>query len=189
MSDGPHKSLPMRGGWKKFAERADKAAFEPEQVASAAIPALEGDWQEDVAPNLGALREIVGDARQLTLFGGTNTVALETLNRLNPGNSLWRAVVGGVAEAVADGQTGEEALLRGTTAALLDRGARAIRQVEEHYLRRAGESRALNVRTRMEDGMSRAPVEALGRRMLGLHAGTAPQRPPKLQGLDDGVKL
>src|SRR5947207_4767348 len=176
MCDGPHKSLPMRAGWKKFAERADKAAFEPEQVAGAAIPALEDDWDEDVARNLGALREIVGDARQLTLFGGANTAALEALKRLNPGNSLWRTVVDGVAQAIADGQTGEEALLRGTTAALLDRGARAIRQVEEHYLRRAGESRALNVRTRMEDGMSRAPIETLGRRMLGLDAGTAPQQ-------------
>jgi hypothetical protein len=147
------------------------------------------DWQEDAAPNLGALREIVGDARQLTLFGGANTAALEALKRLNPGNSLWRAVVDGVAQAVADGQTGEQALLSGATAALLDRGARAARQVEEHYLRRAGESRALKVRTRMEDGMSRAPVETLGRRMLGLDAGTAPQQPQKLQGLDDGVRL
>jgi hypothetical protein len=189
MSDGPHKSLPMRGGWKKFAERADKAAFEPEQVASAAVPALEDDWQEDVAPNLGALRQIVGDACQLTLFGSANTAALEELKRLNPGNSLWRAVVDGVAQAVAGGQTGDEALLNGATAALLDRGARAIRQVEEHYLRRAGENRALNVRTRMEDGMSRAPVETLGRRMLGFDPGTAPQQPEKLQGLDDGVRL
>jgi len=178
----------MRSGWKKFAERADKAAFEPEHVANAAIPALEADWQEDVAPNLDALREIVGGARQLTLFGSANTATLEPLKRLKPGNSMWRAVVAGVAQAVASGQVGDEALLRGTTAALLDRGARGIRQVEEHYLRRAGGDRALRVRTRMEGGMSRAPVETLGRRMLGLDPGTEP-RAQKLQGLDDGVRL
>ena len=35
MSDGPHKSLNMRSGWKKLAERADQPAFEPEHVADA----------------------------------------------------------------------------------------------------------------------------------------------------------
>ena len=47
MSDGPHKSLPMRVGWKKFAKCADKAAFEPDQLADLAIPALEGDWRPE----------------------------------------------------------------------------------------------------------------------------------------------
>jgi hypothetical protein len=189
MSDGPHKSLLMRRGWKKFAERADKAAFEPEQISEAAIPALECDWQEDVSPFLPALRAIVGDDRQLTLFGSTNTAALEALERLSPGNSLGRTFVGGVARAIAAGQIGEQAVLASAANALLDRGARAIRQVEEHYLRRAGEATALKIRARMEEGISRAPIEALARRVLGIDPLTAAQRLPKPRGLDDGVVL
>ncbi|MDP1701733.1 MAG: hypothetical protein Q8L53_12350 [Aestuariivirga sp.] len=189
MSDGPHKSLPMRKGWKKFAEHADKAAFELEQVADAAIPALEGDWWEDVAPSIDALRKIVGDTRQFSLFGNISMEAIEALKQNNPGNSLLCAVVDGVVRAVASGQTNEEALLSGAIAALIDRGARAIRQVEEHYLRKAGANRAYDMRTRMEDGISRAPVEALGRRMLGFDPRIAPLKPQKLQGLDDGVRL
>lgn len=188
MSDGPHKSLPMRAGWKKFAERADKAAFEPDQVAQAAIPALEGDWEEEVAPHIAALRNVLGDNRQGSLFGNANTAELEAMKRLNPGNSLWRAVVDGVAGAVAAGRTGQEALLEGAVNALLNRGARGVRQVEEHYLRRTSETRAQGVRARMESGIFQAPIEAMVRRVLGMTAGEA-QPSQKLQGLDDGVRL
>jgi hypothetical protein len=37
MSDGPHKSLGMRPGWKRFAKRSDKAAYERDQVAEAPL--------------------------------------------------------------------------------------------------------------------------------------------------------
>ena len=91
MSDGPHKSLPMRAGWKKFAERADKAAYDPEQVADLAIPALEGDWREEVAPHIDSLRKALGDGRQGLLFGEQRTAELKALKRLNPGAPLWHA--------------------------------------------------------------------------------------------------
>lgn len=189
MSDGPHKSLPMRKGWKKFAERADNAAFEPEQVADAAIPALEGDWREDVAPSIDALTKIMSEIPQLSLLSNSNREAMEALKQNNPGNSLLCAIVDGVVHAVASGQTGKEALLIATVAALIDRGGRAIRQVEEHFLRKAGANRAHGMRTRMEAGISRAPVEALGRRLLGLDPSITQLKPQKLKGLDDGVRL
>jgi hypothetical protein len=47
MSDGPHKSLGMRPGWKKFAKRADKAAYEPDQVKEALPDALGDDWRAE----------------------------------------------------------------------------------------------------------------------------------------------
>ena len=42
MSDGPHRSLPMRRGWKHVAERGDKPAFTTEDIAEAIVPALDG---------------------------------------------------------------------------------------------------------------------------------------------------
>jgi len=35
MSDGPHRTLPMRRGWKRLAKRADKSAFNAEDVKDA----------------------------------------------------------------------------------------------------------------------------------------------------------
>jgi hypothetical protein len=189
MSDGPHKSLPMRPGWKRFAERADKAAFDPDQIAQLCCPALEGDWQEEVAPHLGALREVLGDNQQGSLFGSQNTAEIEALRRRNPGNTLWRTLIDAAACAIANGRASADALLEATASALLDRAARGVLQVEEHYLRRAGASRAAGVRTRLEEGLSRARIDGLARRLIGLDSGAAPKQVPDFRGLDDGVTL
>ena len=41
MSDGPHRSLPMRPWWRQVALRADKSAFEVAECAEALTVALE----------------------------------------------------------------------------------------------------------------------------------------------------
>ena len=50
MSDGPHRSLPMRPGWKRVAERADNANFEAEDVTRCVVPAIEQDCSEEMSP-------------------------------------------------------------------------------------------------------------------------------------------
>src|ERR1051325_3292554 len=189
MSDGPHKSLPMRPGWKRFAERADLAAFDCDQVAELAIPALQDDWNDEVAPHIDALRNVLFEDRQGLLSGAQDTAELEQLKRLSPGNTLWRAVIDNVAQSVANGLTGPQALEKGGTDALVDRAGRGAVQVEEHYLRRTGdEQRATDVRARLDEGFARASIEGMARRVLGLESGNGPGQPQKLQGLDDGVR-
>ncbi len=189
MSDGPHKSLPMRRGWKKFAARADKAVFEPNQVAEAVAPALEGDWEEEVASHLNALRGVVGNGDEPSLFQHESVSELESLKRDNPGNSLWCALIDNVIQAVLAGHAGRDALLAGARATLFDRAARGICQVEEHYLRRTTEARTERLRARMHKGIASAPIETLARRLVGLESPNAASRPPKREGLDDGVRL
>lgn len=55
MSDGPHRSLPMRRAWKKVAERAANPACAPEEIGNALIPALAQDWNDDVPTTLDFL--------------------------------------------------------------------------------------------------------------------------------------
>ena len=65
MSDGPHKSLGMRPGWKKFAKRADKAAYEPDQVEEALPDALGDDWRAERCGELvDEIRAALDDGRQ-----------------------------------------------------------------------------------------------------------------------------
>jgi hypothetical protein len=49
MSDGPHRSLPMRLGWKRVAECGDNRAFVSEEVSEAIVPALEQDCHAEMA--------------------------------------------------------------------------------------------------------------------------------------------
>lgn len=189
MSDGPHKSLSMRRGWKRFAARADKVVFEPEQVADAVCSALEGDWKQEVAPHLAAIRDVVGDSEDALPFKDLITGELEGLKRLNPGNSLWSAVIDGVIQAVVSGKTGFDALVAGATAALHDRAAGGAFQVEEHWRRKTSQARTERVRARLMDGIARAPIGECARRLLGLQPSGATDHAPKHDGLDDGVRL
>src|SRR5260370_33778898 len=43
MSDGPHKSLPMRNGWRKLAERAANSNFGPSEISEA----TRSCWQDN----------------------------------------------------------------------------------------------------------------------------------------------
>ncbi len=67
MSDGPHRSLPMRNGWRKLAERAANTNFEPTEI-SEAIPipiAIKDDWYaEGCDQTVRELRNILEDNRQ-----------------------------------------------------------------------------------------------------------------------------
>ena len=49
MSDGPHRSLPMRKPWKDLAMRGDKAAYSASEVAEAATNALASDFKMEVS--------------------------------------------------------------------------------------------------------------------------------------------
>lgn len=49
MSDGPHRSLPMRKPWRELAMRGDKAAYSASEVAEAATNALASDFKMEVS--------------------------------------------------------------------------------------------------------------------------------------------
>jgi hypothetical protein len=60
MSDGPHKSLPMKRSWRRVAECADKRSFTVEEVARALAPALEQDCRDELRPEfVRSLRRVV----------------------------------------------------------------------------------------------------------------------------------
>ena len=48
MSDGPHRSLPMRPQWKRLAERAHNQAFSVEEAGDAIVDAVSQDWTKEM---------------------------------------------------------------------------------------------------------------------------------------------
>ncbi len=185
MSDGPHRSLPMRLGWKRVAECGDNRAFAPDEVGHAIIPALEQDCRGELTPQfIDAFC-----ALYRSLFKDQLGPELEALRPV-AGSGIGRVVLDHAMQLAACGETGVDAPVKAMTNALTDRAARGARQVEEHYCRESTEPRAQRVRARIEEaiGNNGAAIDGLSRKILKIDSGPSAQ-PAKQQGLDDGVRF
>lgn len=189
MSDGPHRTLQMRHAWKELAKRADKSAYDSQDVIDAMCPALEQDWALEIPKDLiRKLRSLCAD-QEPSMFADHTDADIEKLKRHVAGRgSLGAVVVDCIVQALADGKTGDEAVREGLHQALHDRFIRNARAMEEHYRREAGTRRAKDLRSQLENGIGRAPIGALAGRLVSEPA-AATAAPPKYQGLDDGVGL
>ena len=189
MSDGPHRSLPMRPGWKKLAECADNEAFSTEEVCDRLRVALEKDWRKEMPEALVCkFREILSDSQ-------TNFFYNQTADRLK---LLWGEAAGYPIRglfldymiwAVEQGYSGDFALKRAAFETLSGLATRGARQVEEHYCRKSTSNRAVDVRKRIESGIERSDIMIIARRLVGGDKSELSRKPVKQMGLDDGVQL
>jgi hypothetical protein len=188
MSDGPHKSLPMRPAWRRVAERADKHAFTLEEVSAAMAPALEQDCRDDISPEFIRQIQSALDRRESSLFKKEIALHVNDL-RSEVACSMERAVLDNVC-AVSDADaTAADILLNALASAVSDRAARGARQVEEHYLRGSSAPRARKVRERLEAAIATTDRSAIAARILARDQLQPPHPLKKRSGIDDGVKL
>jgi hypothetical protein len=187
MSDGPHRSLPMRKGWKKLAERGDGKLHTAEQVRDAVPLALADDWREERLDDFTKhVKEVLLSRDQHTLFKLTKDETVDALKELpGSGYTMRRIFVDALIQAVEDGHAGEQALVKGAADALAVRCSAGARQVEEHYLRVGNERRSVDVRTRIEEGASRSDFNTMARQFCKLEKASPPN---KYDGLDEGVQ-
>jgi len=187
MSDGPHRSLPMSTRWRRVAECGDNGAFAVEDVCAALRPALSEECGRELSP--GFVKSIVDlfSGQDGSLFGDQIGTQLEALRRV-AGSGIARIILDYAIHFSALGQSGVAALIRATTCAMEDRAVRGARQVEEHYLRKSTNPRALHVRERIEHAITASNMENLARGVLRLEGRIAHQS-LKRQSIDDGVKL
>ena len=143
MSDGPHRSLPMRRHWKDFAERSAKAAFSSGEVSEALPHAIKKDILE--AP-IKEVREIMGGG---TLFPEMRIEGLDALRQTHRGAAATHLIDCAI-EAAANGLNGESGAEVALKNALEGTIRDAFRGIEEHYERKAGTHSAGFVRTRLD---------------------------------------
>jgi hypothetical protein len=189
VSDGPHKSLPMRNDWRKLAEHAANHAFQSDEIAAAIPAALTGDWKAEGCDDLvRQLREELHDNRQSSLFDQPVEEKLEALKNISgSGSPLRRLVLECVTQEVESGVLDSKAIDNGVDRALGELLARGARQVEEHY-RRSTDAGADQVRQSIQDAASQISIGSIRSHLLnpGDKSGTPP---PKKDGVDDGVPL
>jgi hypothetical protein len=185
MSDGPHRSLPLRPHWKRLARRAAKAAHSPAEVAEALPFALKRELLQ--AP-LKAIREVMcGD----TLFPAIRIDQLEALRAKYPGSAPANLAIDCAVAAIANGATGEAGAQAAVSAALADTMHSALRATEEHYQREASPRSSSYVRQRLDAARQKVDCGALARELL---TGITPPKPrainlPTRKGVDEGPPL
>lgn len=186
MSDGPHRSLPMRKAWKELAKRADQRTYDLEQVSAAVPSALAGDWKNEVsAPLLSAIKNVFEGKDNSLRLPEIALDQLEAARDLAAGSTFGANAVAWAEQLVHEGRMDGDALYDVVGLAAKERAYAGFRQVEEHYLRESHERRADGVRSRLEGAMSGLSVTHLGRTILEpLARGNAPR---KQTNIDAGV--
>ena len=137
MSDGPHRSLPLRAAWKRVCEIAGNAAHGLDEVAERLLPALAADIRHEIGEAFVArIRRIIEpDLDQPALFDDARQ-RLADLRRA-PCSTFQADLIDSVDDAFRDGHTGLRALETGAQSAIDTRARATINSVVEHYLRRA----------------------------------------------------
>lgn len=189
MSDGPHRSLNMRRGWKQLAERADNVAFSTEEIRNALSSALADDWREEVSRDICQQLQTILNKDQGFLFSGEKIEWLEALRGKGAGYPLCSVLIDCAMYAVFKEYSSDDTLAKVASSALSERAASGARQVEEHYYRKSTQSRAVHVRERIEDSIVQSDIAQLAKRLTGLDKTERRHRPVRKTDIDDGVPL
>jgi len=189
MSDGPHRSLPLRRAWKKVCEIADGRAHAVEEVVERIPTALAADAKGELGEALlKSLRRILtGEQPQLIDDSLEHVAAL----RSQAASVMDIDLIDAISDALRDGKRGAEAFQSGAEAMFEDRGEAVSRSVVEHYLRLSPQARAAHVEQRIAAALKQAreSVRALA---TGLVTGAMKSALPKAvdrSGLEAGPAL
>lgn len=187
MSDGPHRTLPMRQHWKELAKRAAKAAFAADEVCEALPVALKRDFFVE-AP-LDEVREILCGGDQPLLFNEEAAQRLEGLRQSNC-SAVGNILIDCAIDAVGNGQSGDAAYDAALKSALDEHTRGAFRQMEEHYLQEGSARNARFLRERLDAARNQTNFETIASDIST--QGRQPISSLQLQkrtGLDEGPPL
>jgi hypothetical protein len=185
MSDGPHRSLPMRFHWKDLAQRAAQSAFSPDEVRKALPYALTRDILEGP---LAAVRDIMnGDF----LFPQMRIEQLEALRQSHRGSAPANLLVDCAVEAADNGLRGDAGTEAALKSAFEDTARNACRGIEEHYQREASSRSAGYVRERLDTARQQLDCGSLARELLSSEKPPVRRSVtlPRQTGIDDGPTL
>lgn len=189
MSDGPHKTLPMRSAWRTVAKRADQSVYDSSQVTDVMRHALARDWHLEVPAALqSALARLFREGDNPLGLPGLSIAGSDELRALSTGSPLAMSFVTHATESYSAGHGTVDDLFRAAGRALVERGEACARQVEEHYKRARSPFRhPQNIRDRLHFALHNLDATTLGKIVLSSDA--MPPRPRRATGIDDGVPL
>ncbi len=190
MSDGPHRSLPLKNHWKDVAERASKPAYVASEVAEAFARAVALEMAD--AP-IDTVRRLLGAGGEGSLFAGDREALADQLERARAqcrGSAAGNALLDGAVQAVLEAAVGDAAFERAVEHCAEKIVESHNRSIEEHYQRKAGDRSARFMRDRLREATAICQSAVIAREIAC--SGTLPNRPPRLDrhtGVDQGPQL
>lgn len=189
MSDGPHRSLPMRRPWKELVKRGDQCTYDPEQVAEAATNALASDFRKEVSwPLINALKSIFGGLDNSLRIPEIAVQQLQALRSLAGGSVFGRNAIEWSIELVNEGRLENDAVYVAIGLAAKARGFANARQIHEHVLRSTNQTRANGVTARLNSAIGGLSESSLGSTLMSRQS-AGKTRLSKSISLDAGVPL
>jgi len=187
MSDGPHRTLPMRKGWKHLVKRAYRDASSDDDVLEALPQALHDDCREEIPDELlSTLESALGQQKQAHLFEDDLTTSLDDLRGLASGYPLAQSLLDCTIDAADQSSRADLKLVDILARTLAERAVRGARQAEEHYKKEANPARAAGMRSRLDRAISQTSFSNIAAGILGNKVAQALKHH---DGLDDGVPL
>lgn len=187
MSDGPHRSLPLRRPWKILAERAARDAYSFNEVGEAVAHALKSEFLE--AP-LREICNILDGKGQANLFTDNRIDRLEQLRDTWRGSAASNTLLDCAVDVVNSGLMGKPAQIAVLKDALAGYLLSANRSIEEHYLRKAGSKDASFVRGRLDVAYQHCNFNGIANEMLIARGTPSPVKNlPRNFGIDAGPPL
>lgn len=186
MSDGPHRSLPLKKHWKRVAERAATPSYTLSEVAATLPNALLCDLRE--AP-VSQVVDILFGRGQPSLFHENCVDELEALRGTCRGSTAGTTLIDCAIEAKTVGLGGAFAVntVLINTLEALARGY--SHSIEEHYHRKKPWS-VPNIRTRLKEARASVSFATLASEITsGNAASIAKLGVPKRRGIDEGPQL
>lgn len=189
MSDGPHRTLEMRKGWRKVAGCAFNGASSTEEVCELLPPAIADDWRREVPSELiAALKKEFGDGLQGRLGIDENPGRFSALRKMAAGFPLAGALVNCAETVAADGLYGPAGILEAGRRTIEDRVQRQLRSMEEHHIRATDGKSTVDVPGRLGETANACGYGKLAAQLLRSDPTPIERRLPKHAGLDDGPR-
>ena len=184
MSDGPHRSLPMKRHWKKFAERLENSSYTPEEIDEAWLSALKKDFRE---PPLSEIRTILVGNGQRPLFKENLAAQLDSVRQSCRGSAVGNTLIDCAIAADANGMVGNSAFHHALTSTLEAHVRSHYRQIEEHYYRKSP-VKCPPVRERLHEAYNRFSCASFASELMSPQSSIGHQL-PKRTGIDEGPQL
>ena len=187
MTDGPHKSLPMKRPWKKVGERARLPAFDPDEVAAKISDALASEANSQVFRQIGRLFAPSDQGALEGVTADTLGDAIESVRMSAPAEPLTNALCDAAEEQVALVNFGEAGFKAAAENAFKDTTQTCFDGIEDHWLRTYESAKATEVRRRLNEGAEKVDYSLLIERVTSASPRTGAT--VKKQGLEEGPSL